>query len=112
MTPHHTEFATLVLDLMDFIEEKIGEAIEDEGARAGAVTEAGGAIPVLRDRLGEKEHVRTLFTLALDNPMNDSANWWSGLARKDRAEFEAEAETLLKAWAALRQVVDAHAEEA
>jgi hypothetical protein len=44
-----TEFAAFVLDLMDFIEEKIGEAMDNESSRAAAIAEAAGAIPVLRD---------------------------------------------------------------
>jgi hypothetical protein len=58
--------------------------------------------------LREKEHVRALFSLALDGPMNDSATWWSDLARKGRTAFEAEAESFLEAWINLRQVAADH----
>ena len=111
MTSRRTEFAAFVLDLMDFIEAKVREALENEESRVGALAEAGGAVPVLRGRLREKEDVRGLFSLALDAPMNDSAQWWQDLARKDRTEFEAYAEILLRAWASLRKVVKADVEE-
>jgi hypothetical protein len=111
MTPRRTEFAAFVLDLMDFIDGKVREALENEASRAGAIAEAGGAVPVLRDRLREREDVRGLFSLVLDNPMNDAAKWWRGLAGKDRAEFEAEVETLLRAWTSLRAAVVAEGDQ-
>lgn len=40
-----TEFGPFVLDLLDLMEEKIREAIDDESPRAGAIAEAAGAIP-------------------------------------------------------------------
>jgi hypothetical protein len=55
MIPRRTEFAAFVLDLLDFIEEKIQEAMENEPSRIAAIGEAAGAIPVLRDRLRENE---------------------------------------------------------
>jgi hypothetical protein len=36
MTPRRTEFAAFVLDLLDFVEEKIGEAMENEPSRVAA----------------------------------------------------------------------------
>jgi hypothetical protein len=47
MTSRCTEFAAFVLDLMNFIEEKVREAIESEEPRRAAIAEAGGAVPVL-----------------------------------------------------------------
>lgn len=62
-----TEFAAFVLDLLDFIEEKIQESLDDEASRAAAVGEAAGAVPVLRDRLRENDVVSAQFVLALAN---------------------------------------------
>jgi hypothetical protein len=53
MTTWRTEFSAFLLDLLDFIEEKIGEALESEDSRRAAIGEAAGAIPVLRERLLE-----------------------------------------------------------
>jgi hypothetical protein len=47
VTPRRTEYAAFVLDLMDLIEGKILEAMENEPSRVAAVGEAAGAIPVL-----------------------------------------------------------------
>ncbi len=57
----HTEFAPFVLDLLDFIEEKLREAIADETCQAGAVSEAAGTLPLLRDRLRENEDVQKVL---------------------------------------------------
>lgn len=84
-----TEFAPFALDLVDFIEEKIGEALADESLRAAAIGEAAGAIPLLRDRLRENEVVQANFILALGNMIEErwATEWWDDLARADRGEF-------------------------
>jgi hypothetical protein len=61
-----TDFAAFVLDLLDFIEEKIVEAMETETSRVAAVGEAAGVLPLLRDRLRENEVVQGNFILLLD----------------------------------------------
>jgi hypothetical protein len=63
----HTEFAPFVLDLLDFIEEKLREAIADEACQAGAVSEAGGTLPLLRDRLRDNEDVQATFILVFSD---------------------------------------------
>jgi hypothetical protein len=52
---------------MDFIEEQIQEAMENEPSRVAAIGEAAGAIPVLRDRLRQNEYVQANFILVLGN---------------------------------------------
>jgi len=90
-----TEFAAFVLDLMDFIEEKIGEAMDNESSRAAAIAEAG-AIPVLRDRLRENEVAQANFILVLGAMIEAryASEWWEGFAKMDRAEFEETARDL------------------
>ncbi|MCP3468335.1 hypothetical protein [Bradyrhizobium sp. CCGUVB23] len=92
-----TEFAAFVLDLLDFIEEKIQEALDDETSRAAAIGEAAGAVPVLRDRLREHDVVSTQFVLALGNIVEPrwAAEWWDGFAKMKRQEFEVAAEDLV-----------------
>ena len=92
-----TDFAAFVLDLLDFMEEKIREAIDDEVSRAGAIAEAAGAVPLLRDRLTENEVVQTGFMLVLDVELFEphAAAWWADFGRMDRAEFENEARLLV-----------------
>jgi hypothetical protein len=92
-----TEFAAFVLDLLDFIEEKMREALDDETSRAAAVGEAAGAVPVLRDRLRENNVVNAHFILALGNIIEQrwAAEWWDSFAKMDRQEFEAAARDLV-----------------
>jgi hypothetical protein len=93
-----TDFTDFVLDLLDFMEEKIREAIDDEASRAGAIAEATGAVPLLRDRLTENEVVQAQFMLVFDAQMfdADAAKWWSDLAQMDRTEFEKKAADLVR----------------
>jgi hypothetical protein len=60
-----TEFAPFVLDLLDFIDERIREAVDDEGSRLAAIGEAAGVLPLLRERLRENEVVQANFILQL-----------------------------------------------
>lgn len=90
----HTEFAPFVLDLLDFIEEKLREAIADETCQAGAVSEAAGTLPLLRDRLRENEDVQATFILVFSDYLYGphAADWWTVFARMDRPAFEKEVE--------------------
>lgn len=92
-----TEFAAFVLDLLDFTEEKMQEALDDESSRSAALGEAAGAMPVLRDRLGENEVVAAQFVLGLGNIIEQrwAEEWWDGFAKMDRQEFEAAARDLV-----------------
>lgn len=45
-----------VLDLLGFIDEKIAEAEKDPSSRAGALSEAAGAFPIIKDRLYHGDH--------------------------------------------------------
>ena len=78
-TRRRAELAAFVLDLLDFIEEKIAEAITDERSRVAAVGEAAGAVPVLRDRLRENEVVDANFILVLGNAIEErsASRWWA-----------------------------------
>lgn len=50
-TSRRNELVPFILDLLDFMEEKIQKAVADEASRAGAIGEAAGVAPLLRDRL-------------------------------------------------------------
>lgn len=90
MTPRRTEFAAFALDLLDFVEEKIGEAMENEPSRIAAIGEAAGAIPVVRDRLRENDLANTQCILALGNMIEQrwASEWWEDFSKMDREEFE------------------------
>jgi hypothetical protein len=102
-----TDFTAFVLDLMDFIEEKIRESIDDESSRPAAVGEAGGAVPLLRDRLREDEDMLTRFMLVLDVRLLEpqATPWWSEFSEMDRAEFEERAADLVRRLDALRATI-------
>jgi hypothetical protein len=105
----HTEFAPFVCDLLDFIEEKLREAIANETCQAGAVSEAASALPVLRDRLRENEDVQATFILVFSGYLYGphAADWWPVFARMHRPAFEKESDTLLGLLAVLRQAAAA-----
>jgi hypothetical protein len=97
MTTWRTEFSAFLLDLLDFIEEKIGEALESEDSRRAAIGEAAGAIPVLRERLLENALANTQAIFALDHALEEryATVWWEDFAKMDRPEFERTAQDLV-----------------
>ena len=106
-----TDFAAFVLDLLDFMEENSSAKPSTTESRAGAIAEAAGAVPLLRDRLTENEVVQTGFMLVLDVELFEphAAAWWADFGRMDRAEFENEARLLVGPegrLAALRKLVN------
>jgi hypothetical protein len=105
----HTEFVPFVVDLLDFMEEKLREAIADDSGRAGAISEAAGVLPLLRDRLRENEPMQAEFMLVFDEYLYGphTTQWWTAFGRMDRAAFEKEAEALVGLLAVLRQVATA-----
>lgn len=92
------DFAAFVLYLLDFIEEKIRDATDDESSRPAAIGEAAGTIPLLRDRLREDEVALTQFMLVFDVQLLEphATPWWTVFARMDRPEFEERAAGLLR----------------
>jgi hypothetical protein len=108
-SPRRTELAPFILDLLDFMDEKISEATADEAFRPCAVSEASGALPLLRDRLREDEVVQAQFILVFSDYLYGPhfTQWWTEFARMGREAFEKEAEALVGLLAVLRQVAAA-----
>lgn len=52
-----TDLTEYLLDLLDFVEEKIKEAKNDPASRAAALSEAMGALPIMKDRLYYEDQV-------------------------------------------------------
>ena|ERR687898_359282 len=48
---YQTELTDYILDLQAFVEEKIAEAENDPASRCAALSEAAGALPIMKDRL-------------------------------------------------------------
>lgn len=108
-TTRHTERAPFLLDLLDFMEEKIREGVADEASRAAAVSEAASAVPLLRDRSREDDETTAGFLLVFDEGIYGpyAANWWAALGRMERPEFEEQAARLIgpdKIFAMLRVI--------
>jgi hypothetical protein len=88
------------------------EAVEDEAYAAGAISEATGAIPLLRERLRENEDALARFMLVFDVQLIEPhvTRWWAEFACMDRAAFEQQAADLVRphgALAALRALAAA-----
>jgi hypothetical protein len=52
---YRTDFAAYLLDLLDFMDEKIAEARNDPSSRRAALAEAAGAIPIINNRLHRED---------------------------------------------------------
>lgn len=46
-----TDLVAYLMDLLDFVEDRIKKSQSDPSSRNGALTEAMGAFPIIRDRL-------------------------------------------------------------
>jgi hypothetical protein len=82
---------------------------EGSGQKTGAISEAAGVVPLLRDRLRENEVAQAQFMLVFDMQLNEphATRWWAEFAGRDRAAFEEQAADLVRphgALAALRAV--------
>jgi hypothetical protein len=93
---HRTNLDEFLWDLLAFIEEKINEALNDPESQFAAITEAGGAIPVMRSRLTESNYRWTTFVLVLGTKIERDywQDWWHTFAKMDRAVFLPEATAL------------------
>jgi hypothetical protein len=87
-----TEFTFSILDLIDFIDEKICEAIADESLRAAAVSEAAGALPCCatacaRTRLSRPSSSWCLASIFTDRSLRSggpSSLAWTGRHSRKR----------------------------
>jgi hypothetical protein len=106
-TKRRADRAEIILDLLDFVEEKIKEAIDNPAAQVAAATEAGCAMPVLRDRLCEDEVEWTKFLLVMGNRIEQGywRAWWRDVAVASHEDFLEEAATLGKQLSVLRAIV-------
>jgi hypothetical protein len=92
-----TDLVDCLLDLLDFIEEKVREALADPACQFAAVNEAAGAIPLMRDRLQEDGQKWTLFVLAFGTKIEEGywQDWWQAFAKIDREKFLKEGNALI-----------------
>lgn len=97
MIEYRTDLDSFVLDQLDFIECKLREARDDAASQKGAVTEASGIIPQVRDRLwAENEKKATQCLLVFPKLVErDAEEWWRALAAMERKKFLLETQDLL-----------------
>ena|ERR1700738_1243210 len=105
LSKRRTDLVDTLLDLLDFVEERIREAIDDPAARLAAITEAGCAIPLLRDRLCEDDLKWSTFVLVMGSKIEKQywRQWWEDLAKMELEEFTEEAAIIFKEIAPLRK---------
>ena len=62
-----------LLDLLDFVDEKLREALDNPASQLAAATEAGCAMPLVLERLREDEAIGATFVLVLGTSRSDLA---------------------------------------
>ena len=97
MAAYRTDLADFVLDQLDFIECKLKEACDNPVSQKGAVIEAGGAVPQIRERLWSEDETKATQCLLAFSALvdRDAAAWWAKLAEMDREQFLLEVDGLL-----------------
>jgi hypothetical protein len=107
LSRRRTDLVDALLDLLDFIEEKIQEAIDNPAIRLAAITEAGCAIPLLRDRLREDDETLATFLLVMGSRIEGRC-WtesWKELSKMEPEKFLNEARIVFKEIAPLKELL-------
>jgi len=103
-----------LLDLLDFVEEQIEQAVSEPADQRAAVDAASGVVPVIRDRLNSdpSPQVEALWASFLLVPGNkfEERYWrteWDALEIMAPDDFREAARVLIELIETLRQVVRA-----
>jgi hypothetical protein len=104
---YRTALVTALLDLLDFVDEKLQEALDDPASQLAAATEAGCAMPLMLERLREDEVIGANFVLVLGTKLERQhwQEWWHDFARMEREEFGREAADVIDRVSVLREVL-------
>lgn len=107
---YRTPLVDTLLDLLDFVDEKLREALDDPLSQLAATIEAGCAMPVILARLREDQAIGLNFLLALETKLEKQhwRQWWDCLANSEREEFCRDAKDVLDRIEALRKVLGAN----
>jgi hypothetical protein len=107
LSKRRTDLVDALLDLLDFIGEKIQEAMDDPAARIAAIAEAGCAIPLIRDRLHEDDEKWASFLLLMGSKLEARywREWWDDLVKMEPERFLDEARIILKEISLLRKLL-------
>jgi hypothetical protein len=106
-TKYRTPLTESLLDLLDFVEERLREALDDPASQLAAATEAGCAMPVIWQRLHEDEVIGANFVLVLGAKLERLhwQEWWHDFARMERKAFAVEATDVIDRVRVLRDVM-------
>ena len=97
MVSYRTSLNDFMLDQLDFIECKLREAIDDAASQKGAIIEASGVVPQIKERLWFEDEGRAVSCLLVFPSLVERGgeNWWNELANMGRDQFVREAKGLL-----------------
>ena len=95
MSVHRTGLRDFLLDSLDFIQERIEEALTNPASQLAAINEAGCAIPQMERRLRDEDEGLWSGCLLAFGPRIQGTGWWENFAKMKRPDFTAEAESLL-----------------
>jgi hypothetical protein len=73
---YRTTLVAALLDLLDFVEGKLREALDDPASQLAAATEAGCAMPLMLERLRQDEVIGATFELVLGTKLG--RQYWRG----------------------------------
>jgi hypothetical protein len=102
---YRTALVAGLLDLLDFVEGKLREALDDPASQLAAATEAGCAMPLMLERLRQDEVIAATFVLVLGTKLERQywREWWHDFARIEREEFGREAADVIDRVSVLRE---------
>jgi hypothetical protein len=106
---YRTALVDALLDLLEFVDEKLREALNDPASQLAAVTEAGCAMPLMLERLHEDQAIGLSFMLVLETKLEKQhwRQWWDAFAQSEREEFCRDAKDVLDRVEALRKLLRA-----
>lgn len=95
-SPRRTDTIHFLADMLDFMSERIAEAVADPSSQLAAIEEAAGAIPATHDRLRHHDVIWTNFVVVLGIKIERDhwRDWWTAFSKMDRDEFLKEAAEL------------------
>ena len=75
-----------IIDGLRLVGEKLDEAVADRQSQRGAIVEAAGAVPGIRDYIKAKEF-RVAIAMLVCEQLTFDDDWWEAFGRLDREKF-------------------------
>jgi hypothetical protein len=94
-----------LIELLDHVAEKLDEAVSDKSNQKGAIAEAAGALPELRELMDD--HLVTVSMLVCEPLVDGNAEaWWESFGKMDREPFLEQAYKLRSGVCQLRKAIE------